>query len=53
MALNISFATKSMFALAMEIPTTLAKPIDTAIDIEKAKHTSIVMSIVMDIEHFR
>jgi hypothetical protein len=30
------------------MPTMLARPIDTAIDIEKAKHTSIVTSMVVD-----
>src|SRR4051812_43733893 len=46
--LKISFASSSMLALAMEMPAMLANPIDTAIDIEKAKHTSIVTSMVVD-----
>src|SRR6476661_803238 len=46
--LKISFATSSMLALATEIPTMLARPIDTAIDTEKAKQTIIVTSMVVD-----
>src|SRR3546814_10931838 len=47
MELKISFTATSMFASATTMPTTLASPMDTAIETEIAKQAIIVMSMAV------